>query len=143
MDIQGFLADQFTKEKVQQTVQTQLLRTTKELVRRIPDLQKATMQWIGQYEKGKFELELNTDDLNQRLDIFNRAAQRLAIGIVLLGMVIGTAFATGIDGSILGIPLAWIAFGLFGVAMIVSTLMLWNMVQELRRKPQPPARIRY
>ncbi len=143
MDIQGFLADQFNKETVQQTVQTQLLRTTKELVRRIPDLQQATMQWIGQYEKGKFEVELNTDDLNQRLDIFNVAAQRLAIGMVLLGMVIGSAFATGIDGSILGIPLSWIAFGLFGFAMIVSTVMLWNMIQELRRKPQPPRGIRY
>jgi hypothetical protein len=43
------------------------------------------MQWINQYEKGKIEVEVNTDELNKRLDIFNVAAQRLAVGIVLLG----------------------------------------------------------
>ena len=36
------------------------------------------MKWITQYEKGEFEVELNTDELNERLDIFNLAAQRLA-----------------------------------------------------------------
>ena len=64
------------------------------------------MKWMTQYEKGKFEVELNTDELNERLDIFNLAAQRLAVGMVLLGMVIGSAFATSMQGEILGIQLS-------------------------------------
>ncbi len=100
--IQGFLVEQFTVETIKANVETQMRRSLKELVRRIPDLQQATMQWITQYEKGKFEVEVNTDELNRRLDVFNLAAQRLAVGIMLLGMVIGSAFATGIEGD-----LAW------------------------------------
>jgi ubiquinone biosynthesis protein len=142
-NIQGFLSDQFNTETVKKTMQTQVLRTAKELVRRIPDLQQATVQWIRQYEKGKFEVELNTDELNLRLDIFNVAAQRLAIGMILLGMVIGSAFATGIDGEIAGIPLSWIAFVLFGFAIIVSTVMVVRMMSEVGHKPRRPPRIRY
>ncbi|MBK8048497.1 MAG: AarF/ABC1/UbiB kinase family protein [Anaerolineales bacterium] len=112
-DIQVFMTEQFTTENVKAQVQTQVTRSVKELVRRIPDLQQATMQWITQYEKGKFEVELNTDELNERLDIFNLAAQRLAVGMVLLGMIIGSAFATGIDGTFLGIELSFIAFLVF------------------------------
>jgi hypothetical protein len=142
-NIQGFLSEQFNTETVKKTVQTQVLRTAKELVRRIPDLQQATVQWISQYEKGKFEVELNTDELNLRLDIFNVAAQRLAIGMILLGMEIGSAFATGIDGTLGGIPLSWMAFGLFAFAIIVSTVMVVRMMGEVGHKPQRPPRIRY
>ena len=88
--IQDMLVQQFQPDFVQATIKTHAMRTAKELVRRIPDLQQATIQWITQYEKGKFELELKTDELNERLDIFNYAAQRLAIGMVLLGMMIGS-----------------------------------------------------
>ncbi len=138
--IQGFLAEQFNLETVKATVQTQLMRSTKELVRRIPDLQQATMQWINQYEKGKFEVELNTTDLNERLDIFNIAAQRLAVGIVLLGMIIGSAFATSMKGAILGIDLATVAFLIFvfsiGAGLIMSIRMMRTIGEKPRRRPR-------
>ena len=138
--IQGFLAEQFNVETVKATVQTQLMRSTKELVRRIPDLQQATMQWINQYEKGKFEVELNTTDLNERIDILNIAAQRLAVGIVLLGMIIGSAFATGMEGAVLGIDLATVAFVIFvfsiGAGLIMSIRMMRTIGEKPRRRPR-------
>jgi len=109
-------------------------------VRRIPDLQQATMQWINQYEKGKIEVEVNTDELNKRLDIFNVAAQRLAVGIVLLGMIIGSAFATSMEGAILGIELAAVAFAIFifaiGAGLILSIRMMRTIGQKPRRRPR-------
>jgi len=138
--IQGFLAEQFNIETVKATVQIQLMRSTKELVRRIPDLQQATMQWINQYEKGKIEVEVNTDDLNQRLDIFNVAAQRLAVGIVLLGMIIGSAFATSMEGAVFGINLAVLAFVIFvfsiGAGLIMSIRMMRTIGEKPRRRPR-------
>jgi ubiquinone biosynthesis protein len=142
-DIQTFLADQFNVETVKATVQTQVLRSAKDLVRRIPDLQQATMQWITQYEKGKFELEINTDELNGRLDIFNTAAQRLAVGMVLLGMVLGSGFATNMPGDLLGIPLAYLAFALFFFSLSVSLVMVIRMMRDLGQKPPRPPRIKY
>jgi hypothetical protein len=116
------------------------MRSTKEIVRRLPDLQQATMQWLNQYEKGKFEVEVNTDELNQRLDIFNVAAQRLAIGIVLLGIIIGAAFATRMEGVILGIDLAMVAFLIFifsiGAGLVLSIRMLRTIGEKPRRRPR-------
>ena len=138
--IQGFLTDQFNVDTVKATVQTQLTRSAKDLVRRIPDLQQATMQWINQYEKGKIEVEVNTDELNKRLDIFNVAAQRLAVGIVLLGMIIGSAFATSVEGAFLGIELAAVAFAIFifaiGAGLVLSIRMMRTIGQKPRRRPR-------
>jgi ubiquinone biosynthesis protein len=141
--IQGFLADQFTVEAIKSSAETQLRRSVKELVRRIPDLQQATMQWITQYEKGKFEVELNTDDLNSRLDIFNLAAQRLAVGMVLLGMVIGSAFATSMEGVLFGIQLSHAAFVIFAFTLGYSVVMVIRMMRDMGRKPYTPPRINY
>lgn len=141
--IQGFLAEQFNVETVKATVQTQLMRSTKELVRRIPDLQQATMQWLNQYEKGKFEIEVNTDELNQRLDIFNVAAQRLAVGIILLGMIIGSGFATGMEGVVLGLELAAIAFVIFVFSIGAGLVMSIRMMRTIGEKPRQRPRILY
>ena len=141
--IQGFLSDQFTVETVKATVETQVRRSLKELARRVPDLQQATMRWITQYEKGKFEIELNTDDLNRRLDVFNLAAQRLAVGMILLGMVIGSAFATQMSGDLLGIPLSIIAFIIFAMSLSISIYMALRMMRDMERKPYTPPKINY
>ncbi len=134
--IRGFLAEQFNSETIRASVQTQVMRSAKEVIRRIPDLQQATMQWLNQYEKGKFEVEINTDELNERLDIFNVAAQRLAVGIVLLGMIIGSAFATNMEGQIFGIQLSHVAFALFVVSLIIGTTMSIRMLRDVGKRPQ-------
>ncbi|HHY56817.1 MAG TPA: hypothetical protein GYA08_15435 [Chloroflexi bacterium] len=141
--IQGFLAEQFTVEHLKATAQTQLLRSLKDVLRRLPDLQQATMQWLDQYEKGKLEVTLDTDELNQRLDIFNLAAQRLAIGIVLLGMIVGSAFATRIEGQVLGIDLATLAFVLFTFSIGVGFTMALRMLRGENTRPVRKPRIIY
>ena len=140
--IQSYLTQQLTTENVQNMVRTQLLRTTRELVRRVPDLQGAALKWFDQFERGKLELEINTDELNERLDIFNLAAQRLAIGIVLLGMVIGSAFATNIDAVVLGVNIAVLAFIIFVIAMGISVVMIYHMVTSIEFRPRRRPRIR-
>ena len=141
--IQGFLADQFTAETIKATMETQVRRSLKELARRVPDLQQATMRWITQYEKGKIEIELNTDDLNQRLYVFNLAAQRLAVGMILLGMVIGSGFATQMPGDIFGIRLAIVAVIIFARSLSLSVYMALRMMRDMQRKPDTPPTIQY
>lgn len=139
--MQGYLTEQLNRDNVESMVRTQLLRTTRELVRRIPDLQETALKWFDHFEKGKFEIELNTDELNDRLDIFNLAAQRLAIGLILLGMVVGSAFATGINATVLGIEISVVAFLIFAAAMTISTVMVWRMVTSIDVKPRGKPRI--
>ena len=109
----------------------------------MPDLQQATMKWVTQYEKGKFEVEVNTDELNRRLDVFNLAAQRLAVGIILLGMVIGSAFATSMDDAIFGIRLSILAFVIFAFSLGTSVYMAVRMMRDMNRKPYTQPKIKY
>jgi hypothetical protein len=101
------------------------------------------MKWITQYEKGEFEVKLDTDELNSRLDVFNLAAQRLAAGIILLGMVIGSAFATNMQGAIFGIQLSHVAFLIFAFTLACSLVMVIRMMRAMGRKPYTPPKINY
>ncbi len=141
--IQGFLSDQFRTETIKGTLETQVRRSLKELARRVPDLQQATMKWITQYEKGKLQIELDTSELNDRLDVFNLAAQRLAVGMILLGMVIGSAFATSMQGDIFGIRLSVLAFLIFAFTLAVSVYMALRMMRDMGRRPYTPPKIKY
>lgn len=141
--IQGFLKEQFTTETVKANIETQLRRSLKEVARRVPDLQQATMKWLGQYEKGRFQLELDTDELNKRLDVLNLAAQRLAVGMILLGMVIGSAFATSMEGALLGVQLSVLAFVIFAFSLGISLFMVIRMMRDMGQKPYRPPKINY
>ena len=89
------------------------------------------------------EVEVNTDDLNKRLDIFNVAAQRLAGGIVLLGMIIGSAFATSMKGAFLGIELSAVAFAIFIFSISAGLILSIRMMRTIGQKPRRHPRVLY
>ncbi len=93
--------------------------------------------------KGEFEVKLDTDELNSRLDVFNLAAQRLAVGMILLGMMIGSAFATSMEGDIFGVQLAQLAFLIFAFTLVYSVIMVIRLMRDMGRKPYRPPKINY
>ena len=141
--IQEYFVEQFTVETVKEKVRVQVARTAKDVLRRVPDLQTVMNKWIGQFERGQFEIKLDTSELNERLDTFNHTAQRLAVGMVLLAIIVGTAFATGIEGEFLGIPLASIAFLLFFISLIAGAVLIFRMFREIWSKPEPKPTIKW
>lgn len=87
------LAQEFTVESVVDSVQSQLLRAGRQIVRNLPDLETATMSWVAQYKRGKFVITVDTADLTKGVDRFSLAVNRLTLGIILVGMLIGSALA--------------------------------------------------
>ena len=71
---------------IRQTV----VQTGKEVGRRIPDLQTATLSWLDQYQKGKIVVEVNTADLSREIGKVSQIGQMLAAGMVIAGMIIAT-----------------------------------------------------
>jgi ubiquinone biosynthesis protein len=122
----------FNADTMTEAAKTQVVRSAKEIFRRLPSLQSATLRWLDQYEKGRVIVEVDTTELNRRLDQFNGTAITIAIAMILLGMVVGSGIATTMPGSLLGIPLASIAFGLFFVSMSASLLLVWRLFRTAR-----------
>lgn len=87
------LAQEFTVDRVVEMVRTQVIRAGKQAVRQLPELETATVSWLTQYQKGRFVVTVDTSDLTKGVDRFSLAVNRLTLGIVLVGMLIGSAIA--------------------------------------------------
>lgn len=125
----GFAAEAFTQEKIIETVKQQLTVAGKQLVRRIPSLPDATNMWLDQYMSGKFTVSLDTSDLGQHVDGFGRAVQRLTAGLIITGIIIGTAIVASQlvafqDANATWLPM--LAVGIFVVMVLLGIVVIWN-----------------
>lgn len=119
-EIRQLVMDQLNADYVTETLKLQAVRTAKEVVRRLPSLQEATISWLDQYQAGRFELHVDTDDLSKQLASFNQNVRRLTVALILGGLLIGSAIATFIDATLFNIPLSSIAFIVFLVSIFIS-----------------------
>ena len=53
-----------TADKVVDVVKDQVMMTARELLKRVPSLQEATLGWLDQYQKGRFEVYVDTSGLD-------------------------------------------------------------------------------
>ena len=57
-----------TADKVIAEGRKQILSVGRELFKRIPNLTEATTKWLDQYQKGRFEVTLDTSQLSKEVD---------------------------------------------------------------------------
>jgi ubiquinone biosynthesis protein len=108
------------------------VRTVKEVVRRLPTLQSATMKWLDQYEKGRLTVELDTSDLSRQIGEFSVAIQSLAIGFILAGVVVGTAMGVAFAGQAAGRGY-WLLMALFLCSLLVSIIIGWRLIRKMTK----------
>jgi ubiquinone biosynthesis protein len=135
--LKGLMRDQLSMEYVAGTARKQAIRAAKEVVRRLPSLANATSKWLDQYESGKLGVYLDTSDLNNQVDRIDRTITQsvtlLALTMLLVGLLIGSAIVTNLDNEVVGIRLSDIAFFLFLGGAVVATAIglrivwaVWN-----------------
>jgi hypothetical protein len=93
-------------------------------------LQDATLKWLDQYERGKLVVEVDSGDLSRQIGTlstaFSGGVRRLAIGLVLGSMLIGSIAGIAILQPLIGGP--WqILYGAM-VAVFLGTLLLSAIV---------------
>jgi ubiquinone biosynthesis protein len=118
-----------TGEKIIDEAKKQLMGVAGQVVERIPTLSEATTKWLDQYQKGRFEVTIDTSELSKEVNKLTRLGREIVIAVMLVGMLVGSAVATyGIAASDLngGIwdLLARIAPIGFAVALILSFLIV-------------------
>ncbi|MFN2172334.1 MAG: ABC1 kinase family protein [Candidatus Promineifilaceae bacterium] len=135
--------EQVTAENVTETLKKEVSYTLREITGQIPSLQEATMSWLNQYKKGRFEVHVDMSELEEPLDRANTLMRELIIGILLTGIIVGSAIATGIaaafdiERSSLFTTIAFIGYvaaTVFAALVILYTLwQLWRNRSSRRR----------
>ena len=80
-------------------VKKQLTITGRELLKRIPSLSEATLKWVDQYQKGRLEVYVDTSGVAVEVDKVGKFGRQIVVGILLAGMIIGSAIATSLLAS--------------------------------------------
>jgi ubiquinone biosynthesis protein len=127
-----------TADKVVDVVKEQVMMTARELLKRVPSLQDATLGWLDQYQKGRFEVHVDTSALDKSVDKLARLGRQVVIALMLVGMIVGSAIATSVIAFIQPDDEVWtfasrLAYLGFVVPMIVAIFivlrLLWRWIR--------------
>jgi predicted unusual protein kinase regulating ubiquinone biosynthesis (AarF/ABC1/UbiB family) len=130
-EAQVVLKQEITLDKIADLAKKEATNFVREAVKRLPELQGATIKWLDNYQKGRFEVVIDTSDLSRSVDRFNISAERLMAGMILAGMLIGGAIAL-VSPAETEIGL-YLKLGIFLIFVIAASLGLWLVIRILWR----------
>ena len=136
--VQELAVQAITADKVAKVVKDQVMMTGRELLKRVPSLQEASLSWLDQYQKGRFEVYVDTSGLDKSVDRLSGFGRQVIIAMILVGMLIGSAIATTVlaliepEGQIweLMFRLSYLGFvvAMF-IAIVMVFLLLWRWIR--------------
>jgi len=130
-EAQVVLKNEITLEKIGDIAKKEATNFLREAVKRLPELQGASLKWLDNYQKGRFEIFVDTSDLGQHIDRFNVSAERMMVGMILAGMLIGGAIALAVPAAtIVG---EYIKLAVLLIFVIAAALGLWLVFRILWR----------
>ena len=134
------LREQFNPEALGKTLQTQVSRSLREVTYRLPTLVDATTKWLDQYEQGRFSLHLDTSDLTPQVEKLDRALtrslDRLLVGLVLSGWLVGAAIASTVNVQVGNFQLSDLAFYMFMAGAVVGAVVAIQGIIRLNRETE-------
>ena len=113
-----------------------------ELVDRIPTLAEATTKWLDQYQKGRFEVTVDTSQLSREVSRLTRLGREIVIAVMLVGMLVGSAVASygiaaaDLQGSVWDFMERIAPLG-FVVALLLSFLIVIRLTWRWLRGAAP------
>jgi ubiquinone biosynthesis protein len=136
--VRGMALEAVTADKVVEVVKDQVMTTAREALKRLPSLQEATFGWLDQYQKGRFEVYVDTSGLDKSMEKVGRLGRQIVIATILVGMLIGSAIATSVlafiepEGQIWEFlfRLSYLGFvAAMGVAIVIVLGLLWRWIR--------------
>ena len=106
----------------------EVTRGARELVGNLPSITDATIKWIQQYQSGRISVHIDTSDLETQLrsteSALNIVVNRLVMGFVLAGLIVGSAIASTVDVPVFGMQLSTIGMIFFVVGAVIGAAMV-------------------
>jgi siroheme synthase len=125
--------DAVTKDAVVGYARKEAMLVARQAAQNLPSAQEIAGLWIKQLRSGKFEVKLDTSDLDLQLDRVGRMARLGAVAMIIVGVLIGSAIAAtvGTAGSL--DPIRHIALVSYAVATAIALLVILVMGWRLLR----------
>lgn len=131
--VKELVLQETTADNVRDILTRQASILAQDLVKELPSLGTATLGWLGMYRRGRFELHVDTSDLAREVNVLHRIAQQIILGIVLVGMIVGSAIAASfstVTGQI-GSVLAQGALSIFYISVIIAGILVAALIFRL------------
>jgi ubiquinone biosynthesis protein len=128
------VAQTLTEERLTDFAKRQVTYAAGEAMQHLPSLQEATNMWLSQYRRGRFEVKLDTSDLEPRLQDLRDIARAMTLGVVVVGVLIASAIAanaprTGAFQALRDAALVVCVFSL-GVAAVLILVLAWRAIRR-------------
>ena len=131
------LRDQINIDALSDIVTKQVSRSGREVMYRFPSLIEATTKWLDQYEKGKISVHVDTSDLTPQVDkldkVLSNSLDRLVLGLVMTGWLVGAAVASTVDVSFFGFKLSDVAYYMFLAGAVTGAVVAIQIIRRLNR----------
>jgi ubiquinone biosynthesis protein len=136
--VQEMALEAITADRIIEEAKKQVMLTAGEFIKRLPNLSEATIKWLDQYQRGRFELYLDTSELSKSVDKFNKWGRQVVVAIMLTGMVIGSAIAVAAVGltnatGLMAERMSQLAYFGYIFAMIVAAIVVIRLVWRWMR----------
>lgn len=131
-----------TPERLREEATKQVTTAARDFLKRVPSLSEATASWLNQYQKGRFEVTIDTSELTSEVDKIGGIGRQLVIGIMLVGMLVGSAIATSVLAFVETNNELWdlifrLAYFGYIFAMIISGIIVVKLVWDWLRGKKP------
>jgi ubiquinone biosynthesis protein len=83
-----------TADRIMDEAKKQITMVAREAANNLPSLSEATLGWLNQYRKGRFEVYVDTSGVAKEVNKINHFGRQVVIALLVVGMVIGSAIAT-------------------------------------------------
>jgi ubiquinone biosynthesis protein len=131
------LRQQANTEYIGEQVRKQISRSSREVIYRIPNLVDATTKWLDQYEKGKLSVHVDVSDLSKEVtkldEAMGKSLDRLVIGMILAGWLIGAAIVSTVDISLGSVRLSDLAYYMFLIGTLIGAYVIFQSLRRQRR----------
>ncbi len=127
-----------SSDNINKVAKQALNMVAREVSSNLPSLSEATMGWLTQYKKGRFEVYVDTSAISKEVVTLNRFGRLAVIAMMLVGLVIGSAIVTAgiavgsMEGSfwtlIVRIAVVSYVFASLAAGLIVLRL-LWRWIR--------------
>ena len=139
VDMARDLAKQhLTEERIANFAKQQSMYAVREAAQQLPSLQEATSRWLGQYRKGRFEVHVDTSDLEPKLDALGRMTRTLTLGLVVVGVLIASAIAANAPEKGTFGALRDLAMVGYAVALVIALILILVLVWQALHRGRPP-----
>lgn len=131
-----------TGDVVQTAVTRQASFVMREVIEQMPSIQEGALKWLTNLKSGGIRVELDTSDLDRQVSALRGVAMMFTLGMLVVGLVIGSALAAGVgglEGSALA-PVTDFAVVVFAVSAAIGAIAVLVLAWRLFRISRPKRR---